>query len=265
MSEQTAMPAPPPARQDHDWYVAALAPEVDGFAAAISAADPGAPVPPCPDWAVRDLATHLGFVHRWATHLVVTRADGFVNRKDLGFEAPSADGELGAWLAEGGGALLEALRSTPGDTPVWAWGPDHHARFWSRRQLHETAMHRADAELALGQQPSIAPEVAVDGIDELLALFTSMRKVPERLAADGHENDTIHLHATDVDHGEWTLGVTPGGFTWAHDHAKGDVAVRASASDLLLALSNRIALDDPALEVFGDPGVLEHWRAATNI
>jgi hypothetical protein len=32
---------------------------------------------------------------------------------------------------------------------MWAWGPDKHARFWSRRMLHETAVHRVTGDPTL--------------------------------------------------------------------------------------------------------------------
>jgi hypothetical protein len=50
---------------------------------------------------------------------------------------------------------------------------DHRlAAFWIRRMAHETAMHRIDADLAM-RRPStpIPPELAVDGVDELLTVF----------------------------------------------------------------------------------------------
>ena len=58
---------------------------------------------------------------------------------------------------------------------MWAWGADQHTRFWPRRMLHETLVHRTDAALALGQDPhpTIDPEVAADGIDELFANLPS--------------------------------------------------------------------------------------------
>jgi hypothetical protein len=39
-----------------------------------------------------------------------------------------------------------------------------------RRQAHETAMHRIDAQLAADRTEPIAQELAVDGIDELFSL-----------------------------------------------------------------------------------------------
>jgi predicted lipid carrier protein YhbT len=69
--------------------------------------------------------------------------------------------------------------------------------------------------------------------------------------------ETIHLHATDGD-GEWLMRLAPGEVTVTREHAKGDVAGRGSASDLLLFLYGRVAPD--ALEVFGDAPLLARWH-----
>ena len=49
------------------------------------------------------------------------------------------------------------------------------------------------------------------------------------------------------------------GMTVTREHAKGDVAVRGGAGDLLLVILGRIGTD--AVEVIGDAGVLDAWRA----
>jgi len=84
----------------------------------------------------------------------------------------------------------------------------------------------------------------------------------------GHESKTMHLHATDVaesaaGEGEWLVTLGPEGLTVDHKHAKGDVAVRGTASDLLLLLWNRVSAD--RCEVFGDAALLEQWRAAVKV
>ena len=56
------------------------------------------------------------------------------------------------------------------------------------------------------------------------------RFVPDAVA----DGATIHLHCTDVD-GEWLLTGTAEGARVTREHAKGDVAARGSASDLLLS------------------------------
>ena len=69
----------------------------------------------------------------------------------------------------------------------------------------------------------------------------------------------IHLHCTDVD-GEWLVRRSPDGLDIERAHAKGDVAARGTASDLDLYLWGRVPVD--ALELFGDPALLEGLRVA---
>ena len=56
---------------------------------------------------------------------------------------------------------------------------------------------------------------------------------------------------------------TYGGFTVTAEHAKGDVAARGSASDLLLFLWGRVPAD--SLEVFGDAELLARFRQAIRV
>ena len=74
----------------------------------------------------------------------------------------------GEWIRRGGVALVATLRATNPATSMWAWGSDQHVRFWSRRQLHETLVHRFDLELSQGERPSAPAHLAADTIDEFL-------------------------------------------------------------------------------------------------
>ena len=74
--------------------------------------------------------------------------------------------------------------------------------------------------------------------------------------------ETFHFHRTDGD-GEWLVRLTPAGPEIEHAHAKGDLAVRGGASDLLLVLRNRGGLD--RVEVFGDAALLDRWHELTAI
>jgi uncharacterized protein (TIGR03083 family) len=125
-------------------------------------------VPTCPDWNLRKLARHIGSAHRWADAMVSGLVAERVDPRKLNLGLPATEDGLPAWVESGAAALVETLRKTPGDAPMWSWGADHHAGFWSRRMLHETAIHRVDAELALGRTPEMDTAVAVDGIDEFL-------------------------------------------------------------------------------------------------
>jgi uncharacterized protein (TIGR03083 family) len=72
--------------------------------------------------------------------------------------------------------------------------------FWARRQAHETAIHRADAESAGGVRPEYPPDFAADGIDELLMGFGARRKYrPSSSPAGG-----LRVRTTDTGHA-WHL------------------------------------------------------------
>jgi hypothetical protein len=152
------------------------------------------------------------------------------------------------------------LSVTDPATPCWTWSPRKDVGFVARRMAQETVVHGWDARAAAGEQAVIAPGLAVDGIDEFFEYW---------LDAAAHEGEpvggSVHLHATDAEGGEWQ--VTPDGraLVVRREHAKGDAAVRASASDLLLLLWRRKRPTDAGVEVFGDEAVLARLLAHTNL
>ena len=129
----------------------------------------------------------------------------------------------------------------------------HTVGFWQRRQAHETAMHRVDAQLAAGEVATIDGALAADGIDEW---FTIVGNTPWRSPPTG-EGESLHFHCTDVE-GEWLLRLLPDRFDVERIHAKGGVAARGTASDLLCWLQGRGDLT--RIDVFGDEALLARWR-----
>jgi predicted lipid carrier protein YhbT len=122
---------------------------------------------------------------------------------------------------------------------------------------HETTIHRVDAEQAVGRAVSpVAPELAVDGIDEVFSVFVATFTA-DQSPGDGR---TVHLHSGDAE-GEWLIRFDPGEVVVEPGHAKGDAAVRGPAADLLLWLWGRRPLD--GLDVFGDRGAAEALRELT--
>jgi uncharacterized protein (TIGR03083 family) len=226
---------------EHERYCAATGAEIARLAALISDADPAAPVLTCPEWTLARMTRHLGIVHRWAEYIVRTRAPGRVNQRDIDAGLPATEDAYPGWLDDGGALLVATLRAAGPDAPVWAWGADQHARWWARRMLHETTVHRADAELALlpyGGRTSA-------GLAELPS-----------------GGETVHLHATDRD-GEWMITLGPDGMTWQRGHGKGSVAVRGPAAVLLLFAYGRVRPDDERLSAFGDRDLLATWQEKT--
>ncbi len=238
---------------DHQQLLDVIDREAAALVTAARAVGPMAAVPATPAWTMAKLVKHTGTTHRWV--LGVAEARAFVSPADLDLALPAAEDDYPDWFAAGAVQLVETLRGIEPDADMWSWGPDQHARFWSRRMAHETTVHRWDAESALGGSGSIATAVAIDGIDERLTNLTaSLNFRPDDLAALVGTGESVHLHVTDGD-GEWLLRFAPEGLELSREHAKGDVAVRGSAQDLLLYVIGRRGLE--GLAVFGDAAVLE--------
>ncbi len=237
-------------------HAAAFVEQNGRFAEHLRTADPAAPVPTCPEWTLRQLAKHVGRGDRWATEIVLGGA--FVKPQDVAGGKPPEDvaGTV-EWLTAGAAGLVAAVERAGPDKQVWTFTGPRPASWWVRRRLHEVVVHHADAALAIGAPWVVDPTVAADGVSEWLGLL-AVRPAEEPLLADG---TTLHLHATEEGlgaAGEWL--VEPG-ISWTHAHAKATAAVRAPAGDLLLALLRRIPTS--ALQVHGDPAVLDTWLART--
>ena len=119
---------------------------------------------------------------------------------------------------------------------------------------NETAIHRWDGERAAGEPPPIEPDLARDGMAEMLEVFVPLMRRRPAVEATG---ETYHFHCTDGD-GEWIVRFGADGVDVQAEHAKGDVAVRGPASDLFLWLWNR--LPDDRVEALGDAALLGRWR-----
>jgi uncharacterized protein (TIGR03083 family) len=222
------------------------------------------PVPTCPGWTFRQLATHLGRGHRWAAQIVATRATAPVPTREV------ADGKLpedparhAPWLNAGADQVIEAVAAAGSDL-VWTMTGMRPASFWVRRRAHEAAVHLADAELAVGRDVDLAPDLAADGVDEWLGLIAAGTAGPARdLRGDGQ---SLHFHATDPGlsgTGEWLVTRTPSGITVQRGHGKADVAVRGPAADLLLVLTRRLPPTAPGVEILGEQALLAHWLQHT--
>jgi uncharacterized protein (TIGR03083 family) len=171
-------------------------------------------------------------------------------------------------LRDGAGELVDAIRAADPRTPVWSWADDHSVGFWARRMAHETAVHRADAELALGREFTLEADLAADAISEWLGVLSLPQTLEYRpeLAELRGQGEILHLHSTDPglgEAGEWIVRRTPSGPVWEHGHTKGDVAVRGPVVSLLLVLMRRVPPSEAPIEVLGDASVLEHWLART--
>jgi uncharacterized protein (TIGR03083 family) len=234
---------------NRDDYLDAFRANAAALVDATRQADLDATVPSCPDWKVRDLAGHMGTHYRWVrANTKRAPEDGPQSRREL--DAPPADNELADWIARGAAELASTFEQTDLDAPCWTFIGEPRVRFWCRRSTQETAMHRWDAQNANGSAQPIEAALASDGIDEWLMLLGAIRGT--ELARSNEQ--TIHVHCTD-EPGEWLLRLDADGMQVTPEHAKGDVAARGTASDLLLLLLGRKPASD--IEVFGDASLLD--------
>lgn len=225
------------------------------LAAAAAAAGTEAGVPACPEWRVRDLLRHTGAVHRWAAAFV---ADGHPDPRPL-LDPPDLDGaELVDWYRDSHRLLVDTLAAAPSDVRCWTFHPAPNPSplaFWTRRQAHETTVHRYDAESARGGTASpIAPGFAVDGIDELLRGFHARSR--SRLRTE--EPRVLRIRALDAGpEAVWTVRLTAGPpVTLRAQSGQGEAELSGAADELYLALWNR----RPVPCVSGDHSLAALWR-----
>ncbi|MFE9928847.1 maleylpyruvate isomerase family mycothiol-dependent enzyme [Streptomyces sp. NPDC005533] len=246
---------------------AAVAAETAAFVAAVEAADLSTPVPTCPGWTLEDLTRHVGSVHRWFTELLRRRIQQPPTSREVDLRLPERPDGLPDWLAASAAEAAEVFAATDLDAPMWAWGVDQHARFWVRRMLFETLVHRVDAQLALGLPPQVDRALAVDGIDEFLTNLPFASSFAPLTAQLRAADRTIRFSCTDGDgegDGDWLVGLRPDGFALVADDAESrpaDATVRGTAADLLLLLYGRLDRRSDAFRLLGDQDLLAHWFA----
>lgn len=214
---------------------------------AAQAAEPSAAIASCPGWDRTQLLAHVGLLYSWVQAQLARGPDERVGFK--GAERPPEGDALPGWVGAQLTGAIDAMTTMDVDATWPTWSGPRPGTWFPRRMAQETMVHRWDAV-----DGPIDADLAVEGIDELLEIFVP-RLPAERLA--GIEG-TIHLHATDVE-GEWLVRLHPDGITFEHGHAKGDVALRGAAADLLLWAWNRVPVDD-RFQVFGDDTRLSTWR-----
>jgi uncharacterized protein (TIGR03083 family) len=203
--------------------------------------DLAAPIPSCPDWDMADLVRHVLQVHRSWGRIV---GEGLTEPRWS--EAPMPpDDQLVDEFRTNAIRFADVLGTTDPDSPCWTWGPTQNAAFVQRFQVQEVALHRFDAESAVGKPGPIAADGAADAIELDRQLLPA--------AATGAQS-AFAVVATDV-----PLEITMS--------AKPELPVvgtlRGGASDLLLVFWKRLPLE--AVDVTGDRAAIAAAIAAVDI
>lgn len=221
----------------------------------LAAEAPDAAIVGCGDWVATDLVAHLVGVWGFMAHHVATSA----TERDGSMRPPALDG---VELFDRAEALIDELADALADVDpaeeIWTWTTERSGAFYLRRAAQETAVHLWDMRDAVGVPEPLDADIARDGIDELVDV-TFPNLIDRQVATP---QGSLHLHCTDGP-GEWSFELVDGALSVTREHVKADAAIRGSASDLLLALWERVDLDAGAVEVFGDADVAASWTALT--
>ncbi|URM92290.1 maleylpyruvate isomerase family mycothiol-dependent enzyme [Streptomyces sp. MRC013] len=179
---------------------------------------------------------------------------------------PALDGApLLDWYREGHDRLVAALAGAPDALECWSFlsAPSPLA-FWARRQAHETTVHRVDAESALGLvagRSPVEPDLAADGIDELLCGFHGRDGSRVRTDRPG----VLRVRTTDT--GDvWTVALSADApRTTRTADGPADCELTGPAEALYLSLWNRLPAGSPAVGVAGDDRLARLWRETSAV
>ena len=231
-----------------------------------------ASVSSCPGWSTTDLLDHVTTVyerqivrlaagdaardaaHDKAAHDKATHGgDARSGAAGIGPREGAATGGRDA-LDRAATQLLAALAELGPDAPCWNFtGHDCVARWVARRVALETAVHRIDAEQAVGSTTPVETELAVDGLDERIHVV-----LPHMLARvpDATLGGSLCLVCTDAD-AAVVVDVAGGRVRARRGRGPADAVVVGTASQLLLYSWGRVGPD--ALELTGDRDVALAW------
>ncbi len=193
---------------------------------AAARAVPAAAVAGCPGWKVTDLVDHVAMVY---AHKSAALEQG---RPPSPWppDEPDPD-DVFAFFDAAASDLFDRLTALPPEQTAWSWfAPEQTVAFWQRRMAQETAVHRRDAELASGATTPIDPELAVDGIDEILGWFR------------------VDWGMEPVDCGSGSVAIEAGAARWW-----------VEVTPARIVPHRGVGSADPAARVAGDPEAVLWW------
>jgi uncharacterized protein (TIGR03083 family) len=245
-------------RLEYPTYLDHIRTESARFRAALADCDPAAKVPTCPDWDAADLLWHLAGVQLfWAKvirHRPASPDDPAIGSEDAA-ERPASYAELLDAFDDYSHALATELERADPEAEAWHWSGDLRVGTSYRRQAHEAAIHRIDAELTAGLAVTpLDAALADDGVAEALGVMYG--GAPEWGSFTG-SGETIGVHLSDtgtrllVELGAFSGTDPDSGTTYADED---DIALVDDGADPLATITGTAAdLDtwlwkrDPAL------------------
>lgn len=203
------------ARVDHGRLLDVLGIEGRLLAAAAHGVPAGKPIPGCPGLTVAETVHHVAAGYRAARRWVRDGARPRGPDRPMRTEAEvlsSADEPVQTAVIDDLLGALDEVHSelaahAPDEPCPTGWPVDETCGFVRRRLAHETTVHRVDVQAAAGRHVDpVPPDIAIDGIDEILRLWLGHRL--GELGIVGNYRATVAVHAGGH---EWIVRVGPAG------------------------------------------------------
>jgi len=231
---------------DMDRYLTHIREDADALTAA-ARGQLGSPVPSCPGWTVADLVDHVG-------HVYLHKIESIRQQRDPEpWPPPPHGGDPIDWLHAATDEMLTEFAERGPDAPSYTWHePDQTVGFWYRRMAQETAVHRVDAQLAVGEAGPVDSELALDGVDELLDVFFAGDW------SDLPKPDLVGRTGLRAAERSWLVVLDPEEVRIEPLDDDADADVTADPSDLLLWLWGRLPTE--SVRIDGDAGAVERLR-----
>jgi uncharacterized protein (TIGR03083 family) len=257
---------------DKEFFLDSFKREVYDFKLAIEkGSQPPLPqIPACPDWNTTGLLLHLGMVHRAVTQYVGNKELKPTSVKDnpalLQLKQPYLSwlfenkypnepipADLITWFEEGANKLAKVLEQADPDEPIWFWGGDNRAEAWIKQMAFEAAIHRWDAEDAVGEAQEIQQRLAVEATEFQFKLLHHRRKRSKIIHPNG---ETYRFTPIDCQIG-WSVSFFADDTKVTREYGSPDVFFKGTASDLLLYYWRRKGAN--SLEIKGSPELVDYF------
>jgi len=230
------------------------------------------PVPSCPGWYMADLVMHIGGVHRAQAAIVGEKAQEPQGlRREMLSQVPglrewferSMDGEtdlsaippgLLPWARESSRLVESALRAADPKEHVWSWSGVQAVSHYLQLMPIETAVHRWDAQSAVGRPGPIDERLAAEGVEHTFGFMVPLRR--QIRGAPPGRGETYHF----VDSGSnrsYTVRFDEDNVQILQSAKGSHVTLSGSAQDLFLFLWHRIPA--ASLHIEGDTSMVDRY------